>query len=117
MGRAMTTPITTPITRDQLLAKLGSDECFSLVEALGPAYFADAHLPGAANIPPDPVDRLASRLLPDPSAEVVVYCSSTCVNAPIVARRLSERGYERVRIYAWGKEDWVEHGLPVEREG
>src|SRR3954465_12067221 len=105
--------MTMPITRDELLAKLGSAERFSLVEALGPAYFADAHLPGAVNIPPDQVDRLASRLLPAPSGEVVVSCSGPCANAPIVARRLGDLGYERVLVYSSGKEDWVEHGLPV----
>ena len=35
-----------------------------LVEALGAAYYADAHLPGAINIPPGQVDRLAPTLLP-----------------------------------------------------
>src|SRR4051812_29426822 len=108
--------MTTPITRDELLSKLGSGDPFALVEALGPAYFADAHLPGAVNIPPDEVDRLASRVLPAPSAGVVVYCSGTCLNAALVARRLGDLGYERVLIYSSGKEDWVEHGLPVERE-
>src|SRR3954465_13947902 len=108
--------MTMPITRDELLAKLGSAERFSLVEALGPAYFADAHLPGAVNIPPDEVDRLASRLLPDPSAEGVGYWSGPGMKAPIVARGLGDLGYGRVLIYSSGKEDWVEHGLPVERE-
>jgi len=108
--------MTTPITRDALRTKLESSDRLFLVEALGPAYYADAHLPGALNIPPDQVDRLASRLLPDLSVEVVVYCSGTCVNADIVARRLEDLGYERVLIYARGKEDWVEHGLPVERQ-
>ena len=111
----MNTDMTTPITRDALVAKMLSSELFCVVEALGPAYFADAHLPGAVNIPPDQVDRLASRFLPDLAAEVVVYCSGTCVNAEIVARRLGALGYQRVLIYAGGKEDWVENGLPVER--
>src|SRR3954454_19159947 len=108
--------MTMPITRDELLAKLGSAERFSLVEALGPAYFADAHLPGAINIPPDQVDRLAVRLLPDLTADVVVYCSGTCENARIVALRLGDLGYQQVAVYGGGKEEWVEHGLPVERE-
>src|SRR5436305_14870265 len=107
--------MTMPITRDELFAKL-DDERFCLVEALGPAYYADAHLPGAVNIPPDQVDRLASRLLPDLAADVVVYCSGTCMNAEIVARRLGDLGYQRVLIYAGGKEDWVEHASPVERQ-
>src|SRR4051794_28780735 len=64
----------TLISRDDLLQKMSGGTPPALVEALGPAYFADAHLPGAINIPPDQVDRLASRLLPDLAGEVVVYC-------------------------------------------
>ena len=104
------------ISRGELLGKLKGSAPPALVEALGPAYFADAHLPGAINIPPDQVDRLAARLLPDLTADVVVYCSGTCENARIVALRLGDLGYQRVAVYGGGKEEWVEHGLPVERE-
>ncbi len=80
-------------------------------------YFADVHLPGAINIPPDQVDRLAPRLLSDLDAEIVVYCSATCRNSEATARRLVELGYRRVLVYREGKEDWIEHALPVERAG
>jgi rhodanese-related sulfurtransferase len=109
--------LTTSISRQDLQAKLTSREPPLLVEALGSAYFADAHLPGAINLPPDQVDRLAPRLLTDLDAEIVVYCSGTCRNSEATARRLEELGYRRVLVYPEGKEDWVEHCLPVERGG
>ena len=109
--------MTTPISRQDLRAKLESGERPVLVEALGSAYFADAHLPGAINIPPDQVDRLAPRLLADLDVEIVVYCSGTCRNSEAAARRLEELGYRRVLVYREGKEDWIEHDLPVERAG
>jgi rhodanese-related sulfurtransferase len=107
--------VTTTISRDALLAELRSPSPPVLVEALGAAYFEDAHIPGAVNIPPGRVDALASTLLPVPDAPIVVYCSGRCDSSQIVADRLEELGYTKVRIYAGGKEDWVEHGLPVER--
>ena len=107
--------MTTTISRQDLQTKLASPEPPLLVEALGSAYFADAHLPGAINIPPDEVDRLAPRLLPDLDAEIVVYCSGTCRNSEAAARRLEDLGYRRVLLYPDGKEDWIEHALPVER--
>ena len=107
--------MTIEISRDELHRELTADEAPTLVEALGPAFFADAHLPGAINIPPDQVDRLAATLLPDRDAPIVVYCSGTCQNSEIAARRLEELGYGSVRVYLGGKEDWVEHGLPVDR--
>ena len=109
--------MTTRISRQDLQGKLEGGERPLLVEALGSAYFADAHLPGAINIPPDQVDRLAPRLLSDLDAEIVVYCSATCRNSEATARRLEELGYRRVLVYREGKEDWIEHALPVERAG
>ncbi|HVM10018.1 MAG TPA: rhodanese-like domain-containing protein [Acidimicrobiales bacterium] len=103
------------VSRDELQRQLFEDDPPVLVEALGAAYFADAHLPGAINIPVDQVDRLAPTLLPDPAADIVVYCSGTCSNSEIAAERLVALGYQRVRVYLGGKEEWVEHGLPVER--
>ncbi len=107
--------MTTTISRQELQAKLASSEPPVLIEALGAAYFADAHLPGAINIPPDQVDRLAPGLLPDLDAEIVVYCSGMCRNSEAAAHRLEELGYRRVLLYPDGKEDWIEHALPVER--
>lgn len=107
--------MTTEISRDELLHRIESGEPLVLVEALGPAYFADAHLPGARNMPPDQVDALAPTMIPDRGAPVVVYCSGTCHNSEIAAERLRSLGYGDVRVYLGGKEDWVEHGLPVVR--
>lgn len=104
-----------PISRGELHRSLRHGEPLTLVEALGPAYFDDAHLPGALNIPPDQVDRLAPVLLPDQAAPIVVYCSGTCHNSEVAAQRLIDLGYRDVHVYLGGKEDWVEHGLPVER--
>ena len=50
------------ITLDELRRELEIGDV-TLVEALGPAYFEDAHLPGAINIPHDRVDELAPELL------------------------------------------------------
>ena len=85
------------------------------VEALGSAYYADAHLPGAVNLTPGLVSSHAPSLLPDRDADIVVYGSATSPNSLFVARLLRGLGYARVRHYPAGKEDWAEHGLPVER--
>ena len=87
-----------------------------LVEALGPMYFDDAHLPGAINIPLDKIDELAPLLLPDLDAMIVVYCSDrTCRSSEMASRRLEALGYRWVFEYVDGKQDWIEHELPVER--
>ena len=103
------------IDRQELKRRLAQGGPPVLVEALGAEYFADAHLPGAINLPPGQVDRLAADLLPDLAAEIVVYCSGTCENSQITALRLTQLGYQNVRVYEGGKEDWIEHQLPIER--
>ena len=105
----------TLITRDELYERIVGPEPVTVVEALGAAYYEDAHLPGAINIPPGHVDRVAPALLPERDAPVVVYCSGSCTSAEVVAGRLEALGYTDIGVYTGGKEDWVEHGLPLER--
>ena len=64
------------VSRDELKAKMDRGETFTLVETLGEVAYQHQHLPGAINLPPDRVRELAPRLLPDKSAEIIVYCSS-----------------------------------------
>jgi rhodanese-related sulfurtransferase len=103
------------ITREALQARITGADRPVLVEALGAGFYADAHLPGAINIQPGRVDVLAPLLLPDRDAEIVVYCTRTCTSSKALARRLEEIGYSAVAVYSGGKEDWAEHGLPLDR--
>jgi rhodanese-related sulfurtransferase len=65
-------------------------------------------------MPHDQVDELASRLAPDKSAQVVVYCANgPCDNSEKAAKRLAELGYKNVFDYKEGKEDWIGLGFPV----
>lgn len=111
------TPDPHPLELDELLLLLAGRRV-QLVEALGVPYFADAHLPGALNVPLDRVDELAPLLLPDVHALVVVYCSDpTCPHSAIVARRLLELGYTDVRTFPGGKQAWAAAGHPLEHDG
>ena len=106
----------TRIGRDELQATLDRGEPVTLVEALPEPSYRKAHLPGALNLPHDRVDELASALLPDKAAAIVVYCANLpCENSGIAAARLIALGYTNVRDYAAGKQDWIEAGLPTER--
>jgi rhodanese-related sulfurtransferase len=103
------------ISRDELVARLATGEPLTIVEALGPDFYADAHLPGAVNIPVALARAIAPLLLPDRDAPVVVYCSRTCDESEQLAAELESMGYGDVAVYAGGKEDWIEAGLAVER--
>lgn len=103
------------MTRDELKERLDRGDPITVVEALGPAYYEEAHIPGALNLPHDAVDELAPHLLPDKDAAVVVYCSNLdCQNSVVATRRLVQLGYTNVYEYEEGKQDWVTAGLPTE---
>ena len=86
-----------------------------LVDALPPIAFAASHIPGAINIPPERVEELAARRIPDLDTELVVYCANpSCESSVAVARRLVELGYRNVLHFAGGKEGWRGAGLPLE---
>ena len=107
--------MTATITREDLAALIEQGDVV-VVETLGPLHYADAHLPGAINVPHTEVDALAASLLPDRGATIVTYCSNTaCRNSGVAADRLTALGYADVRKYAEGKQDWLQAGLPVER--
>ncbi len=107
--------MTDTITRDEIKARLDRGDAITLVEALPPKYYDEAHLPGAINIPHDRVRELAPALLPDKNAPIAVYCASTeCNNSRIATDLLRSLGYVDAREYVDGKQDWIEAGLPVE---
>ena len=64
------------ISRDELKAKIDRGDDFVLVETLPATAYHHAHLPGAINLPSESVTSHASQVLPEKSAEIVVYCAS-----------------------------------------
>lgn len=107
-----------PISREALLARLEGKDPIVLVETLAARSYDHGHLPGAVNLPPDDVRRLASTLLPDREAEIVLYCASyTCDASTVVANELAAMGYTNLFDYHGGKADWMEAGLPIVKSG
>jgi rhodanese-related sulfurtransferase len=103
------------ITLAQLRSRLDSMNPPTLLEALPERYYADKHLPGALHFPHDQVDQLAAAAVSDKAADIVVYCASpTCRNSHIAAQRLIQLGYANVAVYAGGKQEWAEAGLPFD---
>ncbi len=103
------------LTRRELQAQIDIQPDLVLLEALPSKYFVQEHLPGARHLPPDRVADVADLLVPGKDTPVVVYCaSSTCRNSHNAASELESLGFTNVSIYADGKADWVDAGLPVE---
>ena len=101
------------ITRNELQQKLARGERFVLAEALPEPYFRKGHLPGAIQLSHEVPDVAK---LGAPDTEVVLYCASlTCQNSHVAAEQLRARGFTDVKVYAGGKQDWADAGLPLVR--
>jgi rhodanese-related sulfurtransferase len=106
--------MTTLISRAELQAAIAAGTV-TVVDALGGYYYAQQHLPGAVALAPPDVDATAAAVLPDRAAAIVTYCSNpACPNSGQVAARLTALGYQNVRKYREGIEDWTTAGLPTE---
>jgi rhodanese-related sulfurtransferase len=68
--------MTNTISRDELKQKIDRKDDTVLVETLPATAHQHAHLPGAINLPPDRVTSDAMKLIPNKSADIVVYCAS-----------------------------------------
>ena len=113
----LTTAQVTPISRQELQAKMGAGAVI-LIDAQADGWYEREHLPGALRSGVHAVDELAATLSDDRSAEIVVYCwSETCDASARVSTDLARRGYTNVRRYVEGKRDWLEAGLPIDSGG
>jgi rhodanese-related sulfurtransferase len=106
--------MTRVIDRKELQTKLSKNPPPILLEALPAKYYLDGHLAGALHFPHDRTRELAPVSIADKTRTVVVYCASdTCQNSHIAASTLEALGYADVSVYAGGKKDWSEAGLPL----
>ena len=103
------------INGQELKKQLEAGGDLVVVEALPEEYYRSGHIPGAAHLPLESIDRRAATVIPDCHAPVVVYCASeACENSHLAAKRLVELGYENVSIYPGGKADWKKLGHSLE---
>ena len=85
-----------------------------LVEVLPPEEYEELHLPAAISIPLKELTGGSAQQL-DRARDVVVYCwDGLCDMSPRAASWLTTMGFTRVHDYAFGKVDWLAHGLPAE---
>ena len=101
------------ISREDLKAKIDRGDDFKLVMTLSQWAFQAKHIPGSINVtrPEQTTDLL------DPSDEIVVYCSNpACTASQMAYHFLTSRGFENVRRYAGGVQDWEAAGYPLEGE-
>ena len=101
-----------PVPASELLER-ARDGLVTVVDVRPPEEYAQAHIPGALNIP---LDKLKQRLKQLPrDREVVAYCRGPwCVLSYEAVARLRKAGIEARRLED-GLPEWRRAGLPVDR--
>jgi rhodanese-related sulfurtransferase len=103
------------LTAEQLRQKLSSGTPPILVDVLPADSYRESHIKGSINIPHERIEEWASGVIPDMSAEVVVFCASYSCPASIeAARTLKRLGYTNVHDFKGGMKEWMDRKYPVE---
>ena len=101
------------ISSEELKEKLDRGDDFKLVMSLGEWEYKAKHLPGSLRV--STVEEALETL--HPQDEIVLYDSGPpCIASRMACRMLKERGYERVRRYAGGLQEWDSVGYALEGE-
>lgn len=125
-GIALIRPSTSPLSPDdgetiislQAVVEKLEKPGVIILDARSPFDYGEGHIPGAKNVPyvelfEDPAFFLDELAL---DHEIITYCEGVrCSTAEDVAFFLQERGYEKIKVFLGGWEEWTESGMPVER--
>ena len=118
----MSSPATTTevavktISTPEVRQLLDSKHSFHFWNVLTDEWFKGENISGSRRVPLDRVgNEVRTTNLPK-NAEIVVYCGGPkCPQSRMAAEKLTKLGYENVRAYEGGLEEWKGAGLAIER--
>lgn len=92
--------------------RLDAGEKLFLIDVREESEWAAGHLPGAVHLGKGIIERDIETKVPDPNAELVLYCGGGFRSA-LAADNLQKMGYTNVISMDGGFRVWKEQGLPV----
>jgi rhodanese-related sulfurtransferase len=95
--------------------RLDRGDKFTLVDVREESEFAADHLPGAIHLGKGIIERDIEQRVPDPSAEIVLYCGGGFRSA-LAADNLQKMGYRNVISMDGGIREWREKKYPLTRD-
>src|SRR4051812_5641916 len=101
------------LTVDDVKAKLDRGERFHLVDVREESEWAKGHLPRAQHLGKGIIERDVETKIPDPSAEIILYCGGGFRSA-LAADNLRKMGYTNVLSMDGGWRGWTEKHYPIE---
>jgi rhodanese-related sulfurtransferase len=103
------------LTVDDVKGKLDRREKFHLVDVREDNEWEKDHVTGAIHIGKGVIERDAEKVLPDTSAEIVLYCGGGYRSA-LAADTLQKMGYTNVYSMDGGIRDWRQKGYPLTKD-
>ncbi len=100
------------LTVDQVKAKLDRGEPFHLIDVREESEWAKDHVSGATYLGRGIIERDIEQQIPDPDAEIVLYCGGGFRSA-LVADNLQKMGYRNVYSMDGGIRDWRQKSYPL----
>lgn len=83
------------LTPEEAKARLDSGDAVTLLDVRTEAEYEESHIPGAVCLPVESIGAQPPASLPDPDAEILVYCRSGRRSAQ-AAGKLAKLGYTNV---------------------
>ncbi len=102
------------LTITEVKRKLDAKEKFILMDVHEDSEWNASHLPGATHLGKGIIERDIETMVPDPNAEIVLYCGGGFRSA-LAADNLQKMGYKRVYSMADGFRGCTEAGFPLDK--
>jgi rhodanese-related sulfurtransferase len=104
------------ISTQEVRQLLDGKRSFQFWNVLRDEWFKGENIAGSRRVPLDKVgNEVRTTNLPK-DAEIVVYCGGPkCPVSRMAAEKLAKLGYENVRAYVGGLEEWKSAGLAIEK--
>ena len=101
------------VSIDQVNERLTRGDKFHLVDVREESEYSAGHLPGARHLSKGVIERDIEGAIPDPNAEIVLYCGGGFRSA-LAADNLRKMGYTNVSSMDGGWREWNEKGFKTE---
>lgn len=102
----------TEISTDALHQMLEQGRSFYLIDVREAEELESGGIPTAIHLSKGVIERDIETVIPDLSAEIVLYCSGGYRSA-LVALNLNNMGYQHVASLSAGLRDWIASGYPL----
>jgi rhodanese-related sulfurtransferase len=104
------------ISTQELHQRLQNQTGFQFWNVLTDEYFKDENISGSRRVALDKVGAEVRETGIPKNAEIVVYCAGPhCPQSRLAAEKLIKLGYDNVRAYEGGLEEWKQAGYNVEK--